>query len=518
MAKAKGMTKMLEKRGALEGALLGALFNDILLVEEFKLKEDLFIKEESKIYFRILSTLLEKKTFEVTDVDIRLHCSEELKQSYDDFGGFDTIKNLQCKVSEENFESYLDDIQKQNYIIKLAEEGLDLDQSIEINVKSRIIRKTYFEIFKPMTCEECVAFMSNRHGTLVECVNKTGVEEHSGHINMDFLDTLDSGNVMGTPMDTVEIGDEVVRFMPYISRETLGFSPATLSMIASFVNCGKSTFATNLALSLVSKGENVLIICNELQIADFHTNFISYITVNILKNYSLHKKRLKMGNFNDSEKKIIQQAMEIYNREFADNIHLVMLPDANMSIVESTIRKYVFTKDITCFMYDTLKMDFQSGSEEDYKALIKDSRKLDKLTKMYNIIGIVTAQLSQSFYGELCLDLNMLAGAKQMNEVLDTLIMFRDVFPMEMNPESKLYMYPFQRVRNPITDEWEEREITLDKSQTYRMFFVSKTRDGSTFRDTATALLTHFNARSCTFQELCYCKPKRMSVNTKFGK
>lgn len=509
---------MLSKRGGLEGALLGALFNDITLLEEFNIKEDLFMKSESKIYFKILSILSSKRIAEVTDTDIRLHCPDTLKEAYENNGGYTVIENLRREVSEDNFESYLDDLQKQNYILKLKEEGLNLDNSIEIKLKGRVIRKTYLEIFKPMTCEECVAFMSNRQNTLVDYINKNGIDEYSGEIGDDFLDVLDSGETVGTPMDTVDIEENSIRFMPNISRETLGYSPGTLSLVASFVNCGKTTFVTNLALSLVSKGENVLIICNESKVRDFHINFISYIIVNILKNYSLNKKRLKLGNFTPEEKLTVNKARAIYNKYFADNIHLVMLPDANMSVVESMIRKYVFTKEITCFMYDTLKMDFESAGEVDYKNLIKDSRKLDKLTKIYNIIGIATAQISQTYYGELCLDLNMLAGSRQINEVCENIIMFRNVFLTELDKDSKYYMKPFQRIKDPITDEWEEREMDLDPSQTYRIMYLTKTRSGVTFSDTGTAILTHFNARSCTFQEIGYVKPVRGSVNTRYYK
>ncbi len=43
-----------------EGLLLGDLFNDMLLIKEYKITEDIFMTDKGKFYFAILSQLMKK--------------------------------------------------------------------------------------------------------------------------------------------------------------------------------------------------------------------------------------------------------------------------------------------------------------------------------------------------------------------------------------------------------------------------------------------------------------------------
>ena len=72
-----------------------------------------------------------------------------------------------------------------------------------------------------------------------------------------------------------KVGD--TNFMPYLSKEVLGLKRQTLSMLSANVNCGKTTWMSNLILSLATNENTILCVTNEQRIEDFFTTFIVYI-------------------------------------------------------------------------------------------------------------------------------------------------------------------------------------------------------------------------------------------------
>src|SRR5574344_2227291 len=110
---------------------------------------------------------------------------------------------------------------------------------------------------------------------------------------------------------------------------------------------------------------------------------------------------------------MINKAREIYNNTFGDKLYIVTMNDMNMPQIEKVIRKYSLTKSIDCVCVDTFKADFvNEDNDQSYQDLIRDSRRLDALTKKYDLIGLMTVQISQTFNGSLVMDISQLAGAK----------------------------------------------------------------------------------------------------------
>ena len=502
---------ILKGRKSIEGCVLGCLFKDILLMKEYKIKESDFISTEGKFYCGILNNLLRNNICEITDTDIRLTSSDDVIQQYKDYGGMKTIEKLKKSVDLKNFQSYLDELCKRNLFMKLVdEEGMDLEIPREIGNT----RQSYLEFFKSqhMTSDEIVKFLSLRILNKCETSINNGVKEATGKIPDEYLERLFTGGKLGVLFDKVED----ITLLPHISKEVLGLKKKTLSMFGAFVNVGKTTMLCNIILSLASKGQTVLAITNEMEIDDFYTNFIIYIINNFMKYKGINKRKLKSGALLDDEKNIVRKAKEIYDEKFSDNIVLCSTPDSDIEIASSLVRKYSLSKNIDVLCYDTFKQNFDKDGEVSYKDLIKDSRTVYKLCKTYDLIGLCAIQLSQQYFGNLVLDLSMLAGAKQINEILENLFMMRTLYKVELDKNSKYYIHPYRKEK--IDGKWEEKEIELDPNGNYRVAFITKARDCQTFEDSNEAVLLSYNGWSGTFKEICLCHPQRGFINQNYLK
>ena len=501
-----------------EGLLLGDLFNDILLVKEYKMNEDMFVSEKGKFYFTIIHCLIRKDIYKVTDADIKLSITDDMLKTYENLGGFATIKKLMKISNGENFDSHLDDVLKGNVLMSFVDDGLDLTNTIEIkNKKGKTIEKTYLEIFEAMNCEQVLSFMQTRISDSIQLPSNNGAIEDDGMIGDDFINSLTEGTELGVPIDSIKFGNESIKFMPTINKEILGLRRGFVTGIGALVNQGKSTLMTEIAMSLAGAGEKVLYITNEMKVNDVKLNFIAYTLANVLNQSNITKKKLKSGNLTPDELEKVKIAKDIYNSNLGENIFLISINDSNLEQVKSFTRKYALSKGITCLLYDTFKADYATG-DEDYKDLIIGSRLIDKLCREFNLVGVIALQISQSFSGNLILDISMLAGSKQVNEVLDSLILFRNLFYEELDNDHKYFCEPYTWIKDENTHELVKKSVNIDKKGTYRIFFIVKTRDGNTFNDSNTAYLYSFQGKNASVKEICRCTPKRGSITQNYYK
>ena len=214
--------QILKNSSSNEGLLLGALFNDIMLFKEYNITEDLFISKEGRFYYGVIKALSEKGINTITDTDIRLLLSDDAIKQYKAMKGFDTIVKLKKTADTNNIDTYIDNLQKRNYLMKKVDDGLDLTKEIEVQTKKGTIVKSRVELFEKFDCESIISFEQNRDETLVKLTNKSDVHEISPEIPESFLQHLQEGNEMGEMFDTVDIEGESVRLLPALSREVLG--------------------------------------------------------------------------------------------------------------------------------------------------------------------------------------------------------------------------------------------------------------------------------------------------------
>lgn len=510
--------RIMQGRKGIEANVLGCMMKDMLLIKEFEVSNKDFLSDEGKFYFDIITHLSKKNITEPTDTDIRLLCNDEVIKTYKEYGGFKRIEQLKGMVDTTNFVSYLDELYKKNLYISLYNDNIDLEKTIEIVSHNKVVNISYLDLFEDanFSSEEIVNFFQTRFSNKNVISYNKSVEEESGVIDKDFVRSLNEGSEMGVMFNYV--GEDMlgnkISFMPTISNEVLGLKRSTINMIGAFVNVGKSTILVNYALSLINNGEKILLITNEQKVKDFKMAFLVYVASQILDEKSITKKKIKKGNFTEEELKILDEATEIYNELYGKHMVICSLPDSDIGMVEKLVRKYALGHGCTTLIYDTFKAEFNEKGEVSYKDLIRDSRFLEKLCKTYDLIGLCAIQLSQAYEGNLILDKSMLSNAKGINEVLTSLYMMRSVYnDLELDPENeKYFMNPYRKVKQS-NGSWKNEKVDIDPKGTYRVMFITKTRDGQTFEDTQWAVLLHYSGAHGCFKEICLCKPQRRIVN-----
>ena len=124
---------------------------------------------------------------------------------------------------------------------------------------------------------------------------------------------------------------------------------------------------------------------------------------------------------------------------------------------------------------------------------------------------LASMQLAERFKGKLWLDSSTLSNSKQVKEILENLILFRNVYKAELDKGSPDYLFPFNRVKEDGV--WIHKEEKLSEEENWRVMFVEKSRGGSNSEDTGVALLYRFDGDYSTFKEYCQCSPKHGTLS-----
>ena len=121
MSKAEELAKELNKaNGLLTGLVLKKL--DTLIDYNINLK---LLSEESKFYIGVANQLIQKGVTSVDEVGFSSVVeSFGLKETYERYGGWQTVKNLKAIVDERNADSIVDTWKKWNLVKNLEEGGI----------------------------------------------------------------------------------------------------------------------------------------------------------------------------------------------------------------------------------------------------------------------------------------------------------------------------------------------------------------------------------------------------------
>lgn len=363
-----------------------------------------------------------------------------------------------------------------------------------------------------MTTEQIVDFYESELSNVASHVHNKGLEEEVIYFDDKFIEGLKEGEENGVPFDIygkkIVDGEEKTMYcLPYLSQHIQGLMPGTTTMIGGYSSTGKSTILTNIVMALVYRGEKIIIGSNEQRIKPFKIQFLCWVIANRLGNYKINKKKLLSGDITDEEFKIIKQAQEIWNRDYKDSVKFIKMVDADMTGFKKKVRKSVLTEGYSVAVYDTLKADLTGDSNNLWVKVLSDSRELDKMAKKYNIIMLASIQLAMNTSGTLFLDASVLSMSKQVVEVLENLLLIRNVYETEFDEKSKWYCRPF-RWKKDDNGKWIEEKYTPTNISNYRMLFVAKCRNGENSTSSGQAQLLSFNGAMGIFGEAALCKPQ----------
>lgn len=500
----------LEGRVYIEGNVIGCLWKDPLLLDDTDIKKEMFITKDGRFLFSAVRSLKKRGLNEMDSAGVYSNMTDKEAELFDKIGGFDAVQDIMESVSLNNFDTYYDNLIRENTFCHLYDMGID--SSVEQEWQGHTL--VPLEVFRRGRNEDLIAFWETKLSMLPTAASSKILEDEDVDFDEEWLASVSSGTEQGDPFDYAEFNDVEVQCYPILSEMISGLLPRTTTMLGAYSSVGKSTWWVTVYMALLTAGKKVLIISNEESVSKMKQKLMVWIAKNIFKYDRLTKRRLTSGDYSMEDKRMIEKIIQFWrDNEFDKRLKYIFINDADVTLASKKIREYHLKEGFDVVCYDTFKI--QASDMENVRqdlALVRDSRTLDKLAKKYDLIMLCSVQLAEHMKGKLWLDSSCLSNSKQIKEQLENLFLMRNAFEEELDATApKYYLRPFNRKK--VNGIWIDEEVVLDPTKTYKVLFVEKSRAGANSADTNSAILMEFDGDHSIFREVCKCRPKHGVIN-----
>ena len=485
------------------------MFKDMLLLDDLELKKEDFITNDGRFYFGLLTQLRKKGFYSLDEITILSNMNDEVIERYEACGGWESIQHQIDIINDKNFDTYIDILYRENIMLHMYDDGIDLLHTVDVNGKKVVLLK----LFRKMDADSVQDWWDARIASYGTGYSSKILEEEEIDFDDEFIDNCEEGLENGVPFDIAgyDVNGEEINCFPFLTRQTMGLLEGTLTMLAGFSSAGKSTWFVTVIMALLFHGRKVLIISNEERVKKFKAKFMVWLLGKRNRYFKLSKSKFLSGDINEESRKQLADVQKFWRENYKGKLKFISIADADMSVVKKKIRENALRYGYDTVLYDTFKIqekDF-SGQRQDL-ALVRDSRELDKIGKKYNLIMLASVQLAEYMRGKLFLDSSVLSNSKQIKEILEGLFLMRTVYDEELDEKSKYYCHPFRLKK--VDDKWIEEEYEPDRNAVWRILFVEKTRNGRNSSDTGIAYLLKYDGDHCIFRETCQCRPKHGEI------
>lgn len=481
----------------------------MLLLDDLDLKKEDFITNDGRFYFGMLTQLRKKGFYSLDEVTILSNMNDEVIERYEACGGWESIQHQIDIINDKNFDTYIDILYRENIMLHMVDDGIDLLHAVDINGKKVVLLK----LFRKMDADSVQDWWDARITSYGTGYSSKVLEEEEIDFDDEFIDNCKEGLENGVPFDIAgyDINGEEMNCFPFLSRQINGILEGTTTMMGGYSSAGKSTWWITVLMSLLHYDRKILIISNEENIKKFKIKFMVWLLGKRNRYFKLTKKKMTSGDISTESRKQLTDVQKYWRENYKGRVKFIAIADADMSLVKKKIRENVLRYGYDTVLYDTFKIqggDISSARQD--LSLVRDSRELDKLAKKYNIIMLASVQLAEYTKGKLFLDASILSNAKQIKEQLENLFLMRTVYTEELDEKSKYYCHPFRLKK--VNDKWIEEEYKPDTSAVWRMVFTEKCRTGANSSDNGCAYLLKYDGDHCIFRETCQCRPKHGEI------
>lgn len=481
----------------------------MLLLDDLDLKKEDFITNDGRFYFGMLTQLRKKGFYSLDEVTILSNMNDEVIERYEACGGWESIQHQIDIINDKNFDTYIDILYRENIMLHMVDDGIDLLHAVDVNGKKVVLLK----LFRKMDADSVQDWWDARITSYGTGYSSKVLEEEEIDFDDEFIDNCKEGLENGVPFDIAgyDINGEEMNCFPFLSRQINGILEGTTTMMGGYSSAGKSTWWITVLMALLHYDRKILIISNEENIKKFKIKFMVWLLGKRNRYFKLTKKKMTSGDISTESRKQLTDVQKYWRENYKGRVKFIAIADADMSLVKKKIRENVLRYGYDTVLYDTFKIqggDISSARQD--LSLVRDSRELDKLAKKYNIIMLASVQLAEYTKGKLFLDASILSNAKQIKEQLENLFLMRTVYTEELDEKSKYYCHPFRLKK--VNDKWIEEEYKPDTSAVWRMVFTEKCRTGANSSDNGIAYLLKYDGDHCIFREVAQCRPKHGEI------
>ena len=283
----------MEDRLLTESLILSCIYQDLTLVVDTNLKIENFSTSKTSFYYQ-LAIELNKNIKTLDELSVTSYVSSSgIKDLYEEYGGYQSIKNLIKLANVNNFESYVDNLKKYLLIENLKEKrGFDVYNKISYDGMEILPS----DMLPHMSASEFHNFIQLLFEDLeVEIDNKDIVKEKM-YYSDEELEKKIKGEVRDTAnFDVVldwEDDDGNYRYLQsfkLLDDAIGGVQRKNGVHIVGATSGGfKTTTCLNIAMGLVTTGkQKVIVSSNEQQVAYYRDLMLSMICNTVFKCYSL---------------------------------------------------------------------------------------------------------------------------------------------------------------------------------------------------------------------------------------
>ena len=467
-------------RDKVEAAFVFAVWNDPEQYEDYPTinvgKDTTLINEDAKYYWQLGKKMYEQgfKVFDSISIDTFLTNKTAAKKKYDSYGGYSTVRELKALTNADNTHSYYDDICKRNSLIMFFTSTEAMFKDVK-----RFENATNEDVYNAIELLNSSIALNTGHEVDIETLQVT----------QQFIDECKSG---------MNVGLNYGKQCPILNYTTLGLPCGDCTLLAGHSGTGKSSFAfDNMIIPLAESETDVAIFSNEMAISAYQNMLLAHILTHELNYWKLTRKKIKAGQFTDTDLEMVNKALEI-SQEKHKHIFFVKLFNNDASVIMKYMKKLAH-QGVKMFLWDTFKSDDISDGGDEWLQLLKNSRKIFNLTSKLDVAMVMTFQLALYTTNQRFLDASCLAGSKQIKEVVSELIMFRRLWQDEYSGE-KFDCKPYQWDKTHKIKEM----IELDPEKKYIVAFINKTRND----DDGNQILYQWDGAWNYWREIGYCTIK----------
>ena len=385
----KCLEKINENREQIEAPFVFCFWKDPDLYDDYKFvndkKDETLKSEDAQFYFNLGKALYDAgfRKFDNITVYGFLQNKPNVKETFEDYGGYREVENLKQLVNVENVDAYFDKIAKLNTLEALCE--LTFNSFEDVSKFDKMSSQQVYDYFEYKLNDISIASTHD-------------VEEESLVIDDEFIEECNTGDAVGI---------SYAKNCPIMNYLTLGVPLGEMFMIAGHSGVGKSSFVfENMVLPMAEEGVKVTIVSNEMRSKDYKIMLLAHILTKELNYWGLTRKQIKMGHFTNEQREMLNKAKKISQEKYS-SLGFIKLFDNDIGKVLKYIKKKS-KRGYQIFVWDTMKSD-DSLDEKMFLQLLINSRKVFQLASKENIAIIPTYQLALYTVNQRYLDASCLA-------------------------------------------------------------------------------------------------------------
>jgi len=470
------LLKIKQYKDICEENIIGILYKEPDLFFYYdRLSLDNFTSNKWKLYFQIGQSIVikERKILDENTIDIYLNKHSDINEKYQNYGGYEVVREITKNAKKENIEGYIKELEKWEVVTKMAKAKFPVAHRLKDFVDMDV-EEIYAEqeallnhIFLDIDDEDKVYKLSD------------GIDE--------LIDKLDEGFSVGLPL----------AHAPNLTDEIGGLLLGNVTLVGGLSGVGKTSISRVWLLpSIIEKKERLVVMINEEGIAKWQREMLVYVANNVFSE-DVQKYKVRNGNYTKEFKSFLKDKCAKWIKDNEDNIVIKPFKKYTTEKAIRCIRKYA---NLGCkyFMLDTFKADNNSLSSEAFwfnmqQSMVDIYNEVKEENK--NVHILVTFQLAKSSSKNRYYTQDNIGLAKNIIDVASTCIMVRSIFEDEFEG-GKAEIKVFKKKGKT------QIPVKLDRNKYYIIIFITKNREGASNQY---QIVAECDLSRNTFKEVGYC-------------